>query len=153
MINVFHQYSIREKNCELLIVGDGTFYKKIKDEISKIKYRRKIKLVGKTLNVEKYYNMSNIYISLSESEGFGNTFIEALACNLPIISKNNGGIRDVVKKSAQGKIVNNSNHFNLISCMQEINKKKNYYLIPSLNKYEKNFIFEKYLDFIRSCKI
>ena len=40
LIKIFHKYSIRNNNCELMIVGNGNLHHKIKYEIDKIKYKK-----------------------------------------------------------------------------------------------------------------
>jgi len=152
LIKIFHKYSIRNNNCQLMIVGSGILYNDIKNEIDKIKYKKKIILINQTLNVERYFKKADYYISCSKSEGFGNSYIEALAFNLPIISINNGGIQDIIKKSSQGHIVNNENYLNFISSINMINRKNFAVLHPGLKKFDKNIIFNKYLGFILSCK-
>jgi len=152
LIKIFQKYSIRNKNCKLMIVGDGNLYNNIKLEIKKIKYSKKILLLEKTHEIEKYFKLADYYISCSKSEGFGNTYLEALACNLPVISFNNGGIKSIIKKSFHGQIVNNKNYFNFISGISMVNKRKFHILYPSLKRFDKDFIFTKYLEFIISCK-
>lgn len=152
LLKIFNKYSIRNKNCHLMIVGDGPLFYKIKNEIEKIKYQNKIVLIGKTHNLEKYFQKANYYISCSKSEGFGNSYIEALAFNLPIISLNSGGIRDVIKKNLQGHIVNNDNYLNFIAAINMIKKKRGNVLFPGIRRFDKNLIFNKYLNYILSCK-
>ena len=75
-----------------------------------------------------------------------------MAFNLPIISVNSGGIKDIIKKNSQGHIVNNENYLNFISTINMINRRSFSILHPGLKKFDKNFIFNNYLEFILSCK-
>lgn len=152
LIKIFQKYSIRNKEAELFIVGSGNLYEEIKLEVEKIKYKKKIKVFKALIEIEKYYKISNMYISTSKSEGFGNTFIEALSYNLPIISKDNGGIKDIIKKNNQGLIIKNDNYLNFIASINFLLKKNFSLLRPSVNKFKKEYIFKKYLDFISSCR-
>lgn len=152
LIKIFQKYSIRNKEAELFIVGSGNLYEEIKLEVEKIKYKKKIKVFKALIEIEKYYKISNMYISTSKSEGFGNTFIEALSYNLPIISKDNGGIKDIIKKNNQGLIIKNDNYLNFIASINFLLKKNFSLLRPSVNKFKKEYIFKKYLDFMSSCR-
>lgn len=48
---------------------------------------------------------ADIMALVSESEGLANAWVEALACGTPIIASNVGGIQELVKTEAAGRIV------------------------------------------------
>lgn len=64
-------------NEYLLVIGDGQLLR----DISKLS-SKKIFLLGYKDNVIDYFDISNVYISNSSSEGFSISIIEALSCNL-----------------------------------------------------------------------
>jgi glycosyltransferase involved in cell wall biosynthesis len=47
-------------------------------------------------NIPSYFSQSDAFILLSLAEAFGNVIAEAMACGLPIIGANQGGIPDLV---------------------------------------------------------
>ncbi|PIQ66392.1 MAG: hypothetical protein COV96_01735 [Candidatus Zambryskibacteria bacterium CG11_big_fil_rev_8_21_14_0_20_42_18] len=54
--------------------------------------------------IPKYLQVSDIFIRPSLSEGFGNSFVEAMAASLPVIATAVGGIVDFLKDSETGLI-------------------------------------------------
>ena len=51
---------------------------------------------------------ADIMALVSESEGLANAWVEALACGTPIIASDVGGIRELVKTEAAGRIVDSN---------------------------------------------
>lgn len=49
-----------------------------------------------------YLRASDLFVRASRSEGMGNSFIEALACGIPIIGTAVGGIPDIIKDGETG---------------------------------------------------
>ena len=57
--------------------------------------------------VEKYNN-SDLYVNLARIESFGITFVEAMACGLPVISFNSKGANEVILDNYNGYLVNSN---------------------------------------------
>ena len=53
-------------------------------------------------DINKYYNMINVLVNISEYESFGVSVIEAMACEKPVIVTNVGGLKDIVKDESLG---------------------------------------------------
>lgn len=53
-------------------------------------------------SIEQYYQTSDVYLTLSRSEGLSNALLEALASGLPVIAKKSSGVVDVLGQSAAG---------------------------------------------------
>lgn len=72
-------------NGLLLLLGNGELFDGIK-----IKYKdnSNVIFIGKTDKVKEYLQLSDVFISSSESEGLPNSVLEAIACGLPIILSN-----------------------------------------------------------------
>ncbi len=80
---------------ELVIVGGGPLFsslqKKVKDEnISGVTF------TGPREDVEKIIPDADILVLPSFSESFGLVLIEALACGVPVIGSNVGGIKEII---------------------------------------------------------
>ena len=67
----------------------------------------------------KIYKKNHIYVSLSRIEAFGLTLLEALACQLPILSFNTKGVNELVVDDLNGKLVNK---FSAVSMAESITK-------------------------------
>ena len=54
----------------------------------------------------KIYKNNHLFVSLSRIEGFPVTFLEALACKIPILSFNSDGGNEIVTNNLNGKLIN-----------------------------------------------
>lgn len=148
LIDYFKMYNIRNCRSELHIVGDGKLKKQMINHINKLNLRKKIFLHKPKINLASHYLNSDLYLSTSLSEGFGNTYLESLYYNLPVISFDNGGIRDILKKNFQGRIISNKNYFSFLSNINLLLKRKFRILYPSITFYNSDLIYRKYFKFI-----
>ena len=81
----------------LLIIGDGSERKNLQELIQKYNLKKQIFLLGRQKNVYKYLNTADYFIFASKVEGFPNVLIEAMACNLPIITSDfKTGAREII---------------------------------------------------------
>lgn len=65
------------------------------------------------------YNSADIFVMASENETFGQVYIEAMACGIPVIGTNVGGIPEVITDNYDGFLVEPNNPSLL---MQKIEK-------------------------------
>ncbi len=70
------------ENGVLLLLGNGPLFEEINN---KYKNNNNIFFVGKTDKVIEYLQLSDIFISSSESEGLPNSVLEAIACGVSVV--------------------------------------------------------------------
>jgi len=73
-------------DCNLLIIGTGEKEKELRDLIKKYSLENRVFLIGFHKNPFKFLYRSDIFVLSSLWEGFGNVIVEAMRCELPIIS-------------------------------------------------------------------
>ena len=78
--------AIKDIDAKLYIIGDGELREELELSIVKNRLQNKVVLLGKIENPYKYLVQANCFIFSSNNEGFPNVLLEALACELPIIS-------------------------------------------------------------------
>ncbi len=87
-----------------LVLGTGYQDAELKTLANKLGIADRIKFLGYIPHNEmsKYLKASNIFIRPSISEGFGNSFIEAMAARIPVIATPVGGIVDFLRDKETG---------------------------------------------------
>lgn len=89
--------SIHE-NYIVVMVGSGPEEIELKNEIRKSSIHNKVKMLGNIPNavIQKYYQISDIFINPTYAEGFPRVLLEAMASGLPIVTTDAGGIKDII---------------------------------------------------------
>ncbi|WP_423407222.1 N-acetyl-alpha-D-glucosaminyl L-malate synthase BshA [Heyndrickxia sp. MSNUG] len=90
--------------AKLLLVGDGPEMKTVCNLAGELGIRDKILLLGKQERVEELYSLSDLMLLLSEKESFGLVALEAMACGVPCIGTDVGGIPEVIVNGETGYI-------------------------------------------------
>ena len=76
-------------------VGDGPERQNLEELCRKIGLCEEIRFLGKQDAVEELLAISDLFILPSGNESFGLAALEAMACEVPVISSNVGGIPEV----------------------------------------------------------
>jgi glycosyltransferase involved in cell wall biosynthesis len=113
-------------DIDFLIVGEGTEKSTLLKSIQNYGLDN-IKLVGyKTPNeIKKIYDVSNCFLLTSVAEGTSTAVLEAMACGLPIISSNAGGLDKIIVNDVNGVIINNFDKNNFIVAIDRIKEDNN----------------------------
>lgn len=74
-----------DKNISLVLVGDGPQMSFLKQKAKELGVSKRVSFVGEKENTWSYYNIADIFVTLSEQEGFPNVFLEAMSSGLPVI--------------------------------------------------------------------
>ncbi len=80
---------------KLLLVGDGPERQHLEHLCRELHICDHVRFLGKQEAVEELLAVSDIFLMPSESESFGLAALEAMACEVPVISTNTGGIPEV----------------------------------------------------------
>ncbi|MGN7299624.1 N-acetyl-alpha-D-glucosaminyl L-malate synthase BshA [Ferdinandcohnia sp. SAFN-114] len=94
----------KEVKSKLLLVGDGPELTTACKLIDELGLDDKVLLLGKQENLAELYSISDLKLLLSEKESFGLVLIEAMACGVPTIGTNVGGIPEVIEDGVDGYI-------------------------------------------------
>jgi N-acetyl-alpha-D-glucosaminyl L-malate synthase BshA len=87
---------VREKmDVKLLLVGDGPERQNIEQLARDLDLCDGISFLGKQDAVEEVLSIADLFIMPSETESFGLAALEAMACEVPVISSNAGGIPEL----------------------------------------------------------
>ncbi|MGF9981750.1 N-acetyl-alpha-D-glucosaminyl L-malate synthase BshA [Bacillus subtilis] len=104
VIRVFRNIAGKTK-AKLLLVGDGPEKSTACELIRKYGLEDQVLMLGNQDRVEELYSISDLKLLLSEKESFGLVLLEAMACEVPCIGTNIGGIPEVIKNNVSGFLV------------------------------------------------
>ncbi len=94
----------KEKDIELVVAGisDKRVANMTNSLISDLGIKDRVKIIGKYTQAEapQIYNNSDAYVMLKYMDASPNVVIEAMACGLPIIYSDTGGVQELVGKDA-----------------------------------------------------
>ena len=80
---------------KLLLIGDGPERQSLEELCRQLSLCDEIRFLGKQDAVEELLAISDLFIMPSASESFGLAALEAMACQVPVISSNIGGLPEV----------------------------------------------------------
>lgn len=105
--DVIHTFQrINEKVCaKLLLVGDGPESSTAFDLVKKLDLQNQVLFLGKQKKVSDLLSISDLMLLMSEQESFGLVLLEAMACEVPCIGTNVGGIPEVIQHNETGFLV------------------------------------------------
>lgn len=92
------------ENVKFIILGTGYQEKELKERVKDLKLENRVQFLGYIphKDMPQYLHISDIFIRPSISEGFGNSYIEAMAAGIPVIATPVGGIVDFLKDGETG---------------------------------------------------
>lgn len=80
---------------KLLMIGDGPERSTAEDLSRQLGISDDIRFLGKLEAIEEVLSVADLFLMPSEKESFGLAALEAMACEVPIISSNAGGIPEL----------------------------------------------------------
>ncbi len=84
-----------ELACKLILIGDGPERQAMEELCRQIGFCEDVRFLGKQDAVEEILAIGDLFILPSQNESFGLAALEAMACELPVISTNIGGLPEV----------------------------------------------------------
>jgi N-acetyl-alpha-D-glucosaminyl L-malate synthase BshA len=77
------------------MIGDGPERSGAEDLSKKLGIEDDIRFLGKLEAIEEVLSVADLFLMPSEKESFGLAALEAMACEVPVISSNAGGIPEL----------------------------------------------------------
>lgn len=102
---------LKDIDFKIIIIGDGSQKNKLEKMVDKFNLKDKVFLVGDMVyaKIPKYVAAGDIFVRPSLAEGFGISFIEAMACGVSVIATPVGGIPDFLKNNKTGLFCKSNN--------------------------------------------
>lgn len=94
VVKVFHK--VRQQiPSKLLLIGDGPERRNVERLSRSLKLCGDVRFLGKQDAVEELLAIADLFVMPSANESFGLAALEAMACEVPVVSSNVGGIPEV----------------------------------------------------------
>ena len=100
--------------------GDGSYRNKIIPKLENFKNFVWLGSLEYPIEVKKFFSEIDIYLLLSGMEGLGQTIIEALLMEKPVIATNTGGIPELIEDGKTGFLIETGNHEDLIKKINQV---------------------------------
>lgn len=94
IIKIFYNIQ-KEIPAKLMMVGDGPEKEKAEILCQELGILDKVIFFGNSHEIDKILCMTDLFLLPSETESFGLAALEAMACGVPVISSNSGGLPEV----------------------------------------------------------
>ncbi len=92
------------ENVKLLLVGDGPYRQHLENMVHRYGMEARVVFTGMVApeRVAAYYKAGDVFVSASRSETQGLTYIEAMACGLPLLCRRDACLRGVLRPGETG---------------------------------------------------
>jgi phosphatidylinositol alpha-1,6-mannosyltransferase len=139
-----------DSNIKYIIGGSGPEEGNLKQLANDLRISDRVIFTGRIAEEELplYFNLSDLFVMPSRElkggdvEGFGIVFLEAGACQVPVIGGNSGGIPSAIEDGQTGYLVEPKNIKEIASKMEKILNNKN--LASKMGEVARKRVKEKY---------
>ena len=136
VIKIFNNIQ-KEIPSKLMMVGEGPERENAEKLCNQLGITDKVIFFGNSNEIDKILCFSDLFLLPSLNESFGLAALEAMACGVPVISSNTGGIPEVNKQGVSGFLSN-------INDIDDMSKNAIYILSDPkrLETFKKNAVIE-----------
>ncbi len=142
LLQAISEITMAFPDLTLLIVGDGSEMKNLKSETKKLNIEQNVVFSGPRNDIPEIFQILDIYLLPSLSEGLPIGLLEAMASGCPVIASNVGGIPRVIINNDSGILVEPGNPQELASSVIRLLKDKT--LRQKISNNMKKIFMEKY---------
>jgi glycosyltransferase involved in cell wall biosynthesis len=98
---------LNDSRLQLEIIGEGSEFQRLNELITDLKIQNNVKLLGKVDNnsISKYLEKSQLFIQASDYEGLPHSILEAINYEVPVLSTEAGGCKDLLHNGDRGFII------------------------------------------------
>lgn len=144
---------VRDPKIKLMIVGGGPQLEELQEMVKRYHLEQQVIFTDKKLpeEVPAYYACADCFVSASLTETQGMTYIEALACGLPVFARYDDVLKDLVIEEDSGFLFETPNEFadKLMDFMHRSEEERHAFSHRALSKivkYDSKVFYSKVLS-------
>jgi N-acetyl-alpha-D-glucosaminyl L-malate synthase BshA len=144
----------KEIPAKLVLVGDGPDRSECERLARELDIQKDVIFLGKQDALAEILNAADIFLMPSQSESFGLSALEAMACGKPVISSSVGGLPELVIHNDTGYIAEIGDVERMSKYAVDLltnEKKYNIFAKNSLDRavkhFDKNLVLPKYIEY------
>lgn len=159
LIDIFNELLKKDKNYELLLIGDGPLIQDIKNKVSSLGIEENVCFLGKTNEVSNYLQAVDIFLLPSHYEGLPVVSIEAQALGLPCLISDKVSEEVSITENVKFLPIDNIEHWiNAILMQKSVidnNRINSHNSIRAAgydiyeNSYSMKLLYKKYLEEVK----
>lgn len=100
-VHIFHKVS-QKIPSKLLMIGDGPERQHAEQLCRDLGIELEVRFLGKQDAIEELLAICDLFLMPSDTESFGLAALEAMACEVPVVSSNGGGLPEVNEHGVTG---------------------------------------------------
>ncbi len=110
LIPVLAELKAMGHNYHSVIIGsdqspDGSYRRALLEQAEQFGVGDRLSILPPKIAIEKYYPHASAVVTLAPREPFGRIVVEAIACGVPVVGSNTGGIHEILQNFAPEWIV------------------------------------------------
>ncbi len=152
-IRILHKVK-KELPAKLVLVGDGPERSECERLARELDLQKDVIFLGKQDALPEILTAADIFLMPSQSESFGLSALEAMACGIPVVSSSVGGLPELVIHNETGYIAEIGDIERMSKYVIDLLTNEKKYKIFSKNSreravkyFDKNLIVPKYIEY------
>ncbi len=120
LLHAFALLQETNRDVVLALAGDGVERNRVAELSEKLGLKERVRFLGIRKNMVPLFSAADLFVLPSEKESFGLAALEAMACSVPVIATNTGGLPELVDHGQNGFLVPVGDRRALCEAMREL---------------------------------
>jgi glycosyltransferase involved in cell wall biosynthesis/O-antigen/teichoic acid export membrane protein len=165
LLEVWTQIAHQHPDAHLVLVGSGDrsfdgCEQELREYVRTTQLDSRVTFTGHVENVQDYLHASDLFVSCSDSEGFGLSLVEAMAAGLPCVSTAVGVAPEVIRDRHEGWLVPVCDSSALCAALQDAVSQRD--ALPAIgaaarrvvaSRFDMNEVARRYRDLCREVQL
>ncbi len=167
LLKAFAKVSEQFKKVHLLIIGEPTlgeekqekYFNHLKEQVTKNKLDKKVHFMGFQKETQTLTANLDLFVLASHQETFGYVVIEAMACGVPVLGTQAGGVPEILDHGDCGFLCEPKNWEDMAKKLDfilnnpsERQEKADKGLIKARDFYDRNKVYDRFIELIQKSR-